>query len=494
MKKIISEINKNLLQKTKINPHDICICGFSGGQDSVLLFIILLHLKKQWNIQIQALHFHHFWQEKNFFSTYQVWKLNFVFKIPFYFITSEVFLETEKTARHWRQKGLERISNLEKSNTILTGHTASDRIETALWHLIRGTSPQGFISLKWQTTLLTETEFFTFPKFFNLFQNKKKSNKSPNVKASAIYVPNAIVSATCVPSTNVKAVKAPNAIAVSNRVPIRSFCVNIKNIYYNQFTKSKIKSIYKKPKNKKTLKSSVVLFRFPKTLLVSFSFSKNWVFVTNEFFQKQKEKQKEKKCVLLKKYKKNNIQETQVANATTLGPSFLFFNYYILNTILLKKQQRIYCFLNFNFVFYKKDILRPLLALHRNDIIFFSKKYLLPIVCDPTNEKLRWSRNRIRNQLFPLLRIFFNPNTEYLLNNYLEISIEEQKYIEYLIQKIIKYWLKKYKNDSDIKSQLQFFPKAIQRRLLEKIFQFYTQLQPTLLQIELLRININKNV
>jgi len=86
--------------------------------------------------------------------------------------------------------------------------------------------------------------------------------------------------------------------------------------------------------------------------LVSFSFSKNWVFVTNEFFQKQKEKQKEKKCVLLKKYKKNNIQETQVANATTLGPSFLFFNYYILNTILLKKQQRIYCFLNFNFVFY----------------------------------------------------------------------------------------------------------------------------------------------
>ena len=163
---MISEINSIFCQKNKIKPKDICICSFSGGQDSVLLFIILLHLKKQWNIEIQLLHFHHFWQQQNFFSVQQVWKLSFIFKNPFYIITSEVFLNTEKKARQWRQEGLERISFIEKSNKIVTGHTASDRIETAFWHLIRGTSPQGLISLKWQTILIVQTEFFSISKFF----------------------------------------------------------------------------------------------------------------------------------------------------------------------------------------------------------------------------------------------------------------------------------------------------------------------------------------
>jgi tRNA(Ile)-lysidine synthase len=147
----------------------------------------------------------------------------------------------------------------------------------------------------------------------------------------------------------------------------------------------------------------------------------------------------------------------------------------------------------FNLFFSKKNLLRPLLIFHRNDIRFFSKNYLLPILSDPTNQKLRWSRNRIRHQLFPLVRFFFNPNTEYLLNNFLEITIEEQKYIESVIQKIVEYWLKKHENYHDIKNQLQLFPKAIQRRLLQKLFQSYNNLQPNLIQIEILRINIEKN-
>jgi tRNA(Ile)-lysidine synthase TilS/MesJ len=158
-----------------------------------------------------------------------------------------------------------------------------------------------------------------------------------------------------------------------------------------------------------------------------------------------------------------------------------------------KEKKTTSSFLLFNLFFNKKNVLRPLLVIHRNDVKFFSKKYFLPVLCDPSNEKFCWSRNRIRHQLFPILRFFFNPNTECILNNFLEISVEEQKYIEYIIQKILKYWLKKYQNYNDIKNQLQLFPKAIQRRLLQKIFQSYTNLQPNLLQIEILRITIDKN-
>ena len=35
MKKIISEINSILWQKTKLTPRNICICALSVGQDSV---------------------------------------------------------------------------------------------------------------------------------------------------------------------------------------------------------------------------------------------------------------------------------------------------------------------------------------------------------------------------------------------------------------------------------------------------------------------------
>ena len=189
------------------------------------------------------------------------------------------------------------------------------------------------------------------------------------------------------------------------------------------------------------------------------------------------------------------IQKTIYKN-TIKNRSFLFFNYCVFKIIFnfsLEKQKLTYSFLIFNLFFSKKNVLRPLLILHRNDITFFSKNYLLPILSDPSNQKLQWSRNRIRHQLFPLLKFFFNPNTEYLLNNFLEISIEEQQYIESLNEKIVEYWLKNTKNYHDIKYQLQLFPKAIQRRLLQKLFQYYIKLQPNLYQVEILRININKN-
>ena len=454
MKKIISEINNILSQKTQINPKDICICGFSGGQDSVLLLIILLHLKKQWNIKIQLVYFHHFWQQKNFFSTYQIWYLSFIFKNPIYIITSEVFLNTEKKARQWRQQGFQRISDLEKSNKILTGHTASDRIETALWHLIRGTSPQGLISLKWETNLLAQTEYFNFPNFFifDSFETKKLHEFFWSFSRS----------------------ENEHEIKKDQKSPVSQ---SLKKLPINKSKISKIKFIYKKSKNKKTFRNC-------------FSFvtpqEKQWVFNLKKNIGSFVSLKKLIKIVLLypiikKKYKRNIYKKNKKTIQTF---SFLIFNSSMLTMVYFQ--------MFFNMFFQKKHILRPLLVLHRNDITFFSKKYFLPIVCDPSNQKIRWSRNRIWHQLVPVLRFFFNPNTECLLNNFLEISIQEQKYIELIIKKIINYWLKN-QNPYDIKTQLELLPKAIQRRLLQKIFQCYTNLQPNLVQIEILRKTSNKN-
>lgn len=464
MKKIISEINSILWEKTKLTPRNICICALSGGQDSVLLFIIFLHLKKQWNIKTQILHFNHFWQEKNFYCSKQVWKLAFVFTNPIYIINSNSFLDSEKTARNWRQQGLERISSIENCEKILTGHTASDRIETSFWHLVRGTSPQGLVSLKYQTNLKVQTEFFNFPNFIRI-----------NCFSCNFF------------SQNIKQIKIRQNTKLSFQKA---------QLFRNQTTEKKKIFNYKKLNNRKKIKNTIFFNTYKSEKSSELVFNKKTsphyqivlFSVTREFS-------------IFKKLKKKNSCKKKKKSSSNF--SFLVFKYSLFNIFILeKKQQKKYTFLIFCFIFSQKLLLRPMLIFHRNDITLFSKKYLLPIICDPSNEKLYWSRNRIRHQLFPILRFFFNPQNEYLINNYLEITNQEQKYLNFLIEKLIQIWLKKqsqvYTSDfleikELIRTQVQILPNTLQKRLLQKIFQSYKNLQLNFVQSQMIRFKSDKN-
>ena len=386
MKKMISAINNSIFVKKKFFVNNLCLCGISGGQDSVLLFILLLHLKKQWNITIKILHFNHFWHQNNFFYSEQVWKLSFVFKNSLYLIPAEKFLKNEKKARVWRQENFERICWIEKSKKMLLGHTASDRLETAFWHLIRGTSPKGLISLKKKIILIVQNQFFSFPVF-----------------------------------------------TVSEKKIIHFYTIS------SDIEKNCLKKILKTGKKKK-------LKFLKKTPKLSFLVTKK------------------------------NIDEI-------LEVSFLSIENQ-------KNNHKTYSFLYFKLFIVKNSIYRPLFFFHRNDITLFSKKYLLPLFYDQSNENFRWSRNRIRQQLFPLIKIFFNPNIEFLLENFLEITSSQQEYIEYLVLKIILYSVK---NKHTFKNQFQLFPESIQNCILEKLFQYYTNIQPTLLQIHEIKRISEKN-
>lgn len=387
MKKIISEINKShFLEKNILLVNNSCICGISGGQDSVLLFIILFHLKKQWNLNIKVLHFNHFWQKKNFFQSEQVWKLSFIFKTSIYIIPAENYLKNEKKARNWRKKGLKRINSIEKTKKILLGHTASDRIETSFWHLIRGTSSKGLTSLKIKTILVVQNQFFNFP-LFSIF----------NKKILYLY---------------------------SESHLYRKFLLFKRNELKNK------KSQYKKTNNKKS-KLNFLL--------------------------------------------KNNIYSNRIYSSFSLRSS--------------KKKTKTYSFLLFTINTSNTCIYRPLLRFHRNDIKIFLKKYRIPLISDQSNKSFRWSRNRIRQQLFPIIRFFFNPNSEYLFENFLEITLQENNYIELVITKFLEYWLI---HGQKLKIEYHLLPQSIQKRILYTLFDCYTNLQPNLLQIQVLRINIEK--
>lgn len=148
MKKSLSESSYIVQTKTLIRPSTHIMCALSGGQDSILLFTILLHLKKVCNLKISVVYCNHFWQLQNMYTVTEIWKFTFLFQIPTCLFFAEDKLQSEANARVWRQKKFCRSLEFSHSYTIAMGHTASDRIETALWHIARGTSPKGLLSLQ----------------------------------------------------------------------------------------------------------------------------------------------------------------------------------------------------------------------------------------------------------------------------------------------------------------------------------------------------------
>ena len=76
----------------------------------------------------------------------------------------------------------------------------------------------------------------------------------------------------------------------------------------------------------------------------------------------------------------------------------------------------------------KLTLVRPLLALSRHDVKQLCQFWGMPIYPDRTNEQLRFSRNRVRKQLLPMLRSFFNPQVDVVLSQLGEILLLEQLY------------------------------------------------------------------
>ena len=81
-------------------------------------------------------------------------------------------------------------------------------------------------------------------------------------------------------------------------------------------------------------------------------------------------------------------------------------------------------------------LVRPLLALSRHDVKQLCEFWRMPIYPDRTNEQLRFSRNRVRKQLLPMLRSFFNPQIDGVLSQLGEILLLEQLYTELVHDKL----------------------------------------------------------
>ncbi|GAA6616053.1 tRNA lysidine(34) synthetase TilS [Scytonema sp. NUACC26] len=129
------------------------LVAVSGGQDSLCLIKLLLDLQPKWGWHLALAHCDHRWRTDSQANAIHVENQALTWGIPFYLQTADSPPNSEAAARDWRYQVLSDIACEHKFDCIVTGHTASDRAETLLYNLIRGTGADGLQALTWQRLL-----------------------------------------------------------------------------------------------------------------------------------------------------------------------------------------------------------------------------------------------------------------------------------------------------------------------------------------------------
>ncbi|NET10493.1 MAG: tRNA lysidine(34) synthetase TilS [Symploca sp. SIO2B6] len=153
------------------------LVAVSGGQDSLCLMQLLLDLQPKWQWDLAIAHCNHGWRSDANANADYVQALAHQWNIPYFehkyghqYDHGDVqnherispmpvppeSITTEAGARAWRYRMLTTTAIAHRYDLLMTGHTASDRAETLLYNLMRGSGADGLQALTWQRSLQGE--------------------------------------------------------------------------------------------------------------------------------------------------------------------------------------------------------------------------------------------------------------------------------------------------------------------------------------------------
>ncbi|MBD2124491.1 tRNA lysidine(34) synthetase TilS [Trichocoleus sp. FACHB-262] len=177
---IHAKVHQTLRSRQLLPRQRRLLIAVSGGQDSLCLAKLLLDLQPKWNWQVAIAHCDHRWRADSAANTAHVQQLAQTWQVEFYQRTTTQALPSEAAARTWRYQALTEMAQAYDYSCLVTGHTASDRAETLLYNLMRGSGADGLQALTWQRALspkinlvrpllnLTRPETAQFCQVFNL--------------------------------------------------------------------------------------------------------------------------------------------------------------------------------------------------------------------------------------------------------------------------------------------------------------------------------------
>jgi len=178
MKNTLSRISFIVHENQKFQVSDRLLCTISGGQDSILNVIILYHLESLYVFRLNLAYCNHFWQPTNFYTLFELFKFGYLLNKSINNIVPKQRILSEEEAHFWRQKNFYQLGTYFNLNHISLGHSLSDKIETAFWNFVRGSGPNGLISLK-QNSFITNKNFQKLLAQHPLTLNLKSSNQGP---------------------------------------------------------------------------------------------------------------------------------------------------------------------------------------------------------------------------------------------------------------------------------------------------------------------------
>ena len=82
-------------------------------------------------------------------------------------------------------------------------------------------------------------------------------------------------------------------------------------------------------------------------------------------------------------------------------------------------------------------VVRPLLGLNRSQIASLTLAWGLPLCPDQSNQNTRLSRNRVRRQVLPTLRMFFNPQIDRAFYRFVEVTSAEEQHLSLLSKRVL---------------------------------------------------------
>ena len=132
------------------------LVAVSGGQDSLCLVNLLLMQRDRLNLKLTIAHCDHRWRKDSQANAEYVAELAMNWQLDFGLRTAKVPPHNESDARKWRYAMLIEMAVIYGCDRIVTGHTRSDRVETFLYNLTRGSGADGLASLTWMRSLTPE--------------------------------------------------------------------------------------------------------------------------------------------------------------------------------------------------------------------------------------------------------------------------------------------------------------------------------------------------
>lgn len=144
---MLKRLDETLMQEPLLPEHGTYIVAVSGGRDSVVLLDLLNRLQEKWGWKLIVAHLDHAQRTSSSEDAAFVGSLADSYGYKYLLGVLPRSMQSEAELRQARYSWLEEVRQESGANKIVTAHHKNDRLETAIWHTIRGADRVGLASL-----------------------------------------------------------------------------------------------------------------------------------------------------------------------------------------------------------------------------------------------------------------------------------------------------------------------------------------------------------